>query len=308
MIVFVNPRSGAGAGLRRWQQIEPRLRERFGELRVILLDAPDAIPRALSEATRNGDHRIVAAGGDGTANALVHALLSGPPELAARCVMGALGLGSSNDFHKPFDSRSAIDGIPARLDFDHASWCDAGRIASGNGDDAAVRHFFLNASAGITADGNRRFNRPGPVLGTLKKLNTHTAISYAALTALAGYRNTPVRITVQDGHPVTLALTNIGILKSPFFSGDLHYDVARNYTNGRFAVIACERMNIPARIRLFRSLLRGTTDGLTGVRSWSTPSVTLESDVPIPIEFDGETITASSARFTVVPHALRVCP
>jgi diacylglycerol kinase (ATP) len=308
MIVFVNPRSGAGAGISRWQKIEPRMRERFGELRVILLDAPDAVSRGLEDACHTGDHRIVAAGGDGTANAVVHALLSPPSGRAAQCVLGAIGLGSSNDFHKPFNGNAAIDGIPARLDFDNATWCDAGRITFADGGSTSVRHFFLNASAGITADGNCRFNRPGPVLGALKKLNTRAAIFYAAITALAGYRNTPVSITIQDRHPVTLELTNLGILKSPFFSGDLHYDVACNYSNGRFAVIACEQMNIPARIRLFRSLLRGTTEGLTGVRSWSTPELRMESDVPIPLEFDGETITTSSVRFTAVPHALRVCP
>lgn len=308
MIVFVNPRAGTGAGLTRWQRIERRMCQRFGSLRVIVLDRPDAIARGLGDAVRSADHRIVAAGGDGTANAVVHALLSGPPALAAQCVLGAVGLGSSNDFHKPTDARNGIDGIPTRLDFDNASWCDAGLISSSDGGHATLRHFFLNASAGITADGNCRFNRPGPVLAALKRLNLDASISYAALAALTGYRNVTVRITVDDCRPVTLALTNLSILKSPFISGDLHYDVARNYTNGRFAVIACEGMNIPARIRLFRSLLRGTTDGLAGIRSWSTPSLLLESDVPIPIEFDGETITSSSARFTVVPHALRVCP
>ena len=130
----------------------------------------------------------------------------------------------------------------------------------------------------------------------------------AAITSILRYMNAPVTITVPGSRPVELALTNIGILKSPFFSGDLHYDAVQNYQNGRFTVVACERMDIPRRIQLFRSLLRGTTDGLPGVRSWSTPSVTLTSPSSLAIEFDGETVHASSAHFEVVPHALKVCP
>jgi diacylglycerol kinase family enzyme len=284
------------------------MRERFGEFHTVMLDAPHAIGRALERWMGPGDGRVVAAGGDGTANALVNALLSAPPVYTATCLLGAIGLGSSNDFHKPWNDTASMGGYPARLDFARASWCDAGRVVLGSDGEVSTRHFFLNASAGITAEGNCRFNQPGPVLGTLKRVSVPAAISYAAFTALLAYKNIPVTITMPGSDPVAMPLTNIGILKSPFFSGDLRYDIAGNYENGRFYVVACERMNIPQRIQLFRSLLRGTTDGLPGIRSWSTPEITLESASPMSIEFDGETVLTTSAHFEVVPHALRVCP
>lgn len=308
MIVFVNPRSGAGTGLMKWRRIEPAMRETFGTFQTVLLDAADAIARGLATYSGSGDPRIVAAGGDGTANAVINAILSAAPADAGTITLGAIGLGSSNDFHKPGSTAGALNGIPTRLDFARASMCDAGRIVFSSGGQTATRYFFLNASAGITAEGNRLFNTPGPVLRALKRVSVSAAISYAAIKALIAYTNAPVTITVPGSRPVDLALTNIGILKSPFFSGDLHYDAVRNYQNGRFTVVACERMDLRQRIQLFRSLLRGTTDGLPGVRSWPTPSVTLTSPSPLAIEFDGETVHASSAHFEVVPQALRVCP
>ncbi len=308
MIVFLNPRAGAGSALARWERIAPRMRERFGEITVFPLNSPDTIVAGLAEFARSDDPRIVAAGGDGTANAVIHALLSGPPDLAQRCILGALGLGSSNDFHKPFNKAGSIDGIPARLAFDRATWCDAGRATFSADGWTSVRYFFLNASIGITAEGNCRFNTPGPVLGVLKRLSTPAAISFAAITALLRYKETQVTIAVPDSHTITLPLTNLGILKSPHFSGELHYDVVRNYANGKFAIVSCERMGIGQRVQLFRALLRGTTEGLTGVRSWSTASCSITAERPVPMEFDGETVIASAAQFTVVPHALRVCP
>lgn len=308
MIVFVNPRSGSGSGLVRWRRIEHEMHKRFGEFHTVVLDSPDAIRRGLRFGRVPGDGRVVAAGGDGTANAVVQTLLSAPPSYAATYILGAIGLGSSNDFHKPWSDTPSIGGLPARLDFARATWCDAGRLVFGSDGTVSTRYFFLNASAGITAEGNCRFNQPGPVLAALKRMSVPAAIFYAAVTSLLAYRNTPVTITLPGSDPVAVPLTNIGILKSPYFSGDLHYDVARNHENGKFIVISCERMNIPERIQLFRSLLRGTTDGLPGIRSWSTPSITLESASPMAIEFDGETVFTASAHFEVVPHALRVCP
>jgi diacylglycerol kinase (ATP) len=308
MITLVNPHAGAGSGLTRWQRIEPLMRERFGDFRTVILDGPATVACALREAMRSGDTRIVAAGGDGTVNAVVHELLSGPPEYARTCELGAIGLGSSNDFHKPFTTSGTVGGLPARLDFDAAARCDAGRIILTLHGASTTRHFLLNASAGITAEGNRRFNQPGPVLGLLKKINVRSAIAYAAITALVGYKNIPVRLTIPGSGTIALALTNLGIVKTPYFSGDLHYDIAGDYTNGRFGVVACEHMNVPQRYTLFRALTRGRITHLEHVRSWSVSEAVLSAARPMLIEFDGEIALAETAHFSVVPQALKVCP
>jgi diacylglycerol kinase (ATP) len=308
MIALVNPRSAAGSGLARWNRVEPLMRERFGEVRTFLLDDRDAVAHALEAAIRSGDPRIVAAGGDGTVNAVVHGILSGPPEYTSVCVLGALGMGSSNDFHKPFEAQQLFGGLHARINFAGASSCDAGRICLTSGGRAVTRHFFLNASAGITAEGNQRFNHPGPMLDLLKRVSVRAAIAYAAITSLTGYDNIPVRLTIPQIGTISLSLTNLGIMKTPYFSGDLHYDLTKNYTNGRFGVVACEEMGIRQRLNLFRSLQHGSIAHLPGIRSWSSTEVTLSADRPIPIEFDGETVLAETAHFSVLPLALKVCP
>ena len=308
MIVLVNPRAGAGSGRSRWQAIEPLIRAEFVELKVVILDDPEMLRVAVSEAAGSDDPRIVAAGGDGTANAVVNAVLQLDPSHRYRCVLGAIGLGSSNDFHKPFVDHRTITRFPARLAFDRARTCDVGRVLySGNGE-RGERFFFLNASAGITAEGNARFNAPGPLLKMLKKTDVPAAIAYAALTSLLTYRNQLVRLTIPAHGTLAIAMTNLGILKSPHFSGELHYDADMNYENGRFVVVACSDMNIPQRYALFRALKNGSLTGLEHVHTWSTPVVDVESPSPIAIELDGEIITATQAHFEVLPHMLRVCP
>jgi len=307
MIALVNPRSGAGSGRAHWTRVEPLMRERFGDVRVHVLDGHGAVARALDVAIRSGDPRIVAAGGDGTVNAVVQEILNGPAEYRSACVLGALGMGSSNDFHKPFGTHEMFGGLHVRLNFAGASLCDAGKVRLTCDGQTATQYFLLNASAGITAEGNRRFNHPGPVLGVLKRISVRTAIAYAAITSLIGYENIPVRLTIPQNGTIGLSLTNLGIVKTPYFSGDLHYDLVKDYTNGRFGIVACGDMGIRQRFNLFRSLKHGSIAHLSGVRSWSSAEVTLSADRPIPIEFDGETVMAETAHFSVLPHALKVC-
>ncbi len=308
MIAYVNPRAGAGRGMARWSSIESRMSRTYRDLHIVMADAPDSAERAVRRAQQSPGRRIVAVGGDGTVNALVNALLNGDHNGGPPCTLGAIGTGSSNDFHKPFTAEATIGAFPARLDFDRASAYDAGRVEWTNAEVPSARYFFLNASAGITAAGNARFNVPGPLLGLLKRAHVPSAILFTALTTLLGFRNVHIRLTLGTEHLLDVPLTNLGILKSPHFSGDLRYDTAGDYENGKFVVVACTGMNTLERITLFRALRRGSLAGVQHVRRWSTSAVTLESPCPIGIEFDGETVLAQSARFTVVPHALQVCP
>jgi diacylglycerol kinase family enzyme len=308
MIILVNPRAGAVTALVRWQAVEPHIRSRFGDVRVLHTTSPGDMESAVLEASQSDDPRIVAAGGDGTANAVINAILRLDPADRDRCVMGAIGLGSSNDFHKPFIQASMIGRLPARLAFDRAEACDAGLMQYSLNGQEHERYFFLNASVGITAEGNARFNAPGALLRFLKRTHVPSAITYAALTSLVRYKNQSIRFSIRDFGTITAPITNLGILKSPYFSGALHYDTARDYTNGRFVVVACLEMNIPERFALFRALRKGSLAGAEHVRTWSTSVLDLESPSPIPIELDGEIVIARKAHFTVQPRILKVCP
>ena len=308
MIVLVNPHAGSDKARARWDALEPHFRRTFGDVPVVYTTGSEDIQQAVRAAARSEDPRIVVAGGDGTANEVVNALMHLKPALRDRCTLGAIGLGSSNDFHKPFKSAETLDGVPTRLAFQTAEPCDVGLVRYSSDTTVSRRFFFLNASAGITAEGNARFNSPGPLLKILKRTHVPLAILYAAFTSLFTYKDIPVRLNVAGAGSLFTSMTNLGILKSPYFSGDLRYDASRNYSNGRFVVVACSGMDIRHRLSLFRALKNGSLSGLQMVRSWSTPAVEIESPASFLLEMDGETVQAHWARFTVVPRILKVCP
>ena len=60
---------------------------------------------------------------------------------------GAVGLGSSNDFHKPFRPEATFGRIPVRMDAAAGRPCDVIAVAyAANGDRPALRYGLVNAT------------------------------------------------------------------------------------------------------------------------------------------------------------------
>ena len=309
MIVFVNTRACGGRAAERWLSIAPLLRRCPGTITVQMLGGGICLRTATRDALSHGEREFVAAGGDGTVNALVSSLLTcATAEEQREIAVGAIGLGSSNDFHKPFCRKSLLDGMPVKLDFDTAAYRDVGRIDFETGGETGTRYFLVNASAGVTAAANQVFNSSGRTLGLLKRNSTPAAIAYAAIRTILTYQGPEATIWSHETGPITGPLINIGFIKNPHFSGNLFYPGEAEYDNGKIDVHFCPALSKTGLLRLLRALSNGTFDSIPGTRSWSTESISLTSAVPFPVEHDGEIVTATLARFSILHRHLKVCP
>lgn len=308
MLVLLNPTAGGGRAIARWRGVTQRLNGQLGPFELCDSSLPRQVEARIASCLRVGERRFVAADGDGTVNLLITSLVDvASPLQLAQVTVGAVGLGSSNDFHKPF--RGGVSGVPCRLEFSAAAPRDLGVLLYTDADGVARRRFWLNnASVGVTADGNHRFNCPGPLLRWLKQASSGLGIAYAAVSALFAHR--PRRMTLQtdDGPTVTVSVSNLGVVKNPHFAGSLRYDSPFQPANGLFHVHLLEGQS---RVRLLSSLLgltRGRFAGRPGSRSWRARKLTLQAAEPFPIEVDGEVVLARCACFALRPAGVRVCP
>lgn len=310
MLVLLNPTAGGGRALAQWRRMAAALERRFGPLDVVGVAGPPTTRVRIAESLRQGERRFVAAGGDGTVNLLIGALASlATPDLLPQITVGALGLGSSNDFHKPFRNGAAQGGIPCRLDFSAATALDIGVLRYTDTDGVARRRYWINnASVGVTADGNCRFNTPDPVLRWLKRAATGPAIGYAALRALVAHRPRRMTLRSDEQPPLTVSVSNLGVVKNPHFAGSLRYDSPCESASGRFYVHLLEGQPLSRLVPALFDLSRGRFMGRDQSRSWRAARLAVEADEPFAIEVDGEVVLARRACFGLLAHYLRVCP
>lgn len=294
--------------MRKWARVSPILSDRGIASRVYFLNGRASTDRHLREALNSGETDFIAAGGDGTVNALLNALIgSATPAQLGRVRFGAIGLGSSNDFHKPFGTENLAEGIPCRLDLSRARPRDVGCVTCRAGSGPVTRYFLVNASIGATADANDFFNRPDGALRLLKRVHTPSAILYAALRTISSHRNLHAVIQSPEVGTIPTTISYLGVMKSPHFSGSLRFNFPARFSDGRLAVQLFPGLERVGLLRLLIRLAEGrSTDRQS--RSWSTRLLTVTADCPFAVEFDGEIVRTSEARFSILPQFLKVCP
>lgn len=306
IIVIINPACHQGEGTKRWQMIRQEVLSRLGEGVTEHVSSSDGELRDLLRRSLDtgDDHVLISAGGDGSVHHLVSLLLEEFPGHLDRIRVGAIGLGSSNDFLKPV--RTMIKGVPVRIGIDEpVVEHDVGVVTALDQDGRTVRdHFIVNASFGATAEGNWRFNHPGPLLRKLKSRSTPLAILYATLSTVLGYRNKPCRV-IYDGRPRSLNLTNLNLLKIPYVSGSLHYDQDIRPGDGSFMLNICHGMGRLEMIRALGGLGKGKFPAGPHTATYRITEMRMEAPVPMAFECDGETMLVRDVSITLSPHAIK---
>jgi lipid kinase YegS len=229
---------------------------------------------------------VIAAGGDGTLNEIVHGLMDLPE--ASRALLGIVPLGTANDFA----IGCAIPRDPAKA----LALCmkgEAVRIDVGK----ANNHWFINAAssgfgAEITATTSPELKRLfGPaaytVMGAILAINLH---HYEGKLILPGREITgsgPVAI-VGNGRQ-----TGGGIQVAPRACID----------DGLLDVLVVRQISPTALLAAARELQQLPTDG-EYISYWQTPWLEVHSEEGTPVNLDGEPLSFTTVRYEVVPKAI----
>jgi diacylglycerol kinase family enzyme len=307
-LVIVNPHAAGGQGAAQWARLAPRLQTRYPHVAVVTQDAEEAA-RAAATAAEAGVKVLVAAGGDGAVHALLNAVMD-PLTDAPRwdVAIGAVGLGSSNDFHKPFAPARRVARVPVAMDLDAARALDLGRADWLTPEGTArSAYFLLNSSLGATAKGNYRYNHPSGVLAMLKGLSPALAIQWGTLEAVAGFENVNVRLEVDDDVFEDVALGNMGVIKRVHFAGSMRYDTPVTPDDGHFDVNWCADQTRGEFVKAVLAIGEGRFLGLPKCHHMRATRVRVVPQTPTALELDGEVHAIREVSLRVVPRAIRVC-
>jgi len=231
---------------------------------------------------------LIAAGGDGTLNEVVHGLMD--LSQVARPVLGVVPLGTANDFATgcgiPLDPEKALalcmegDGVPV----------DVGK---------ANEHWFLNAAsvgfgAEVTATTPPELKRLlGPaayaVMGAILAINVHQYHGRLTLPDREITGSGPVGI-VGNGRQ-----TGGGVQVAPRARLD----------DGLLDVLIVRHIPAIALPTAARELQELSPDG-EYISYWQTPWVQVYPEEAIPVNLDGEPVRFSIVRYEAVPRAIRL--
>jgi lipid kinase YegS len=230
---------------------------------------------------------VVAAGGDGTLNEILHGLMD---LSATRPVLGIVPLGTANDFA----SGCGIPPDPAKA----LALCMKGEavpIDIGKAND----HWFINAAssgfgAEITATTSPELKRLlGPaaytLMGAILAINLH---HYQGRLILPGREITgsgPVAI-VGNGRQA-----GGGIQVAPRACID----------DGLLDVLVVRQISPTALLAAARELQQLPSDGQY-ISYWQTPWLEVHPEEAIPVNLDGEPLSFSTVRYEAVPKAIQL--
>ena len=306
MVVLVNKNSGGGTALEKWSSIYKQLGLN-GSTESFFIGVNGSTDKLILDSIKKGKTDFVIAGGDGSINYFLNRCIQLLKQDELKKIkIGAVGIGSSNDFHKPFHPNNTIGNVSYKINFKDAVMRDVGCIQYQSEGKILKKFFLINASIGITAEGNNFFNNPDFILRYLKKLNTQSAITYAIIKNIFTYKNFKVTIGGSN-ESFTANISNLGILKSPFFTGKLRYQSNPLPDNGLFDVHLYESLSKVKFLQLFYNLSKEKSDNSLKKKFWRTNRIKISSEKEFAVEFDGEVITTNCAEFSVIPELIKVC-
>jgi diacylglycerol kinase (ATP) len=289
--LIVNEHAGRGRVARQIPVIVAALRERGVDPTVLPTRGPlDAVQLA-RQAAEDGYATVVAVGGDGTINEVANGLMAGP---ANRPNLGIMPAGSGCDFARSFGLPQRFDGSLRGI-VGGTTPVDVGRIECQGPDGPIVRHFVNVAEAGMAA-------ATASLAARLPRWVGGTRYLIAFWPTLATYR--PTTITVTAGDEVHRGVAhNALIANGRYFGGGMHISPHSDPGDGRFDVQVSIGPKRQA-LTLIPRIYRGTHLPNRRIVQAGGERVTVESDVPIPVEADGEPVGSTPATFTILPGAL----
>jgi YegS/Rv2252/BmrU family lipid kinase len=251
----------------------------------------------VAQAVADGAERVVAVGGDGTLNEVANGVLALPGE---RPELAVIPFGTGMDFARSH-------GIPRKLEAaidvardGRTATIDAGRVSFKAWDGSDAEAYFANiASAGMSGAVARQANQ------TSKALGGRISFFAALVRVFARWQNTQLEVDA-GGERRSGKMTNLIVANGRYQGGGMLMAPEALPDDGLFDVLVIGDITKRDFVLNVAKIYRGTHLSHPKIELLRSASVSVDAEVPVPIELDGEQPGTTPARFEVVPAALRL--
>ena len=252
-------------------------------------DSPDEARALIEESARFGATHFAVAGGDGTVNLAVNALM--PLGLSAPPVIGVLPVGTGCDLLRTFGLPQDVEGAARHLTTNAVYDIDVGTLEGSWG----LRYFVNVAQTGVGAAAVQTAMSLGRRLGAAR-------YPLAFVARLPGFPRAKVKVITERRTIESEALAVI-LANAQFFAGGWNVAPKAMLVDGALdiQIINCRKTSAPA---LVPKVIKGTHLSDPAVRRLSAAEFSIETDPPWPVECDGDLVGNTAVKGRVIPAAI----
>ena len=254
----------------------------------MLSESPGQLAQAASE---KADSLLVVIGGDGTVNEVANGIAETDAEIAV------LPCGTGQDFGRTHGIPSKFDDAVRVALGSETRTIDLGRVELGDG----TSRFFANVgSAGMSGSVARRAN------AMTKRFGGRATFFYALTREFLAWQNTRVVVELADGSRREGPMHDVIVANGRYHGGGMQLAPEAQQDDGAFDVVTIGDVSKLDFVTTAPKLYSGRYLSHPKVELLRSPTVSIDSTEPLPLEVDGEPIGTTPARFKVVPAALRL--
>lgn len=298
--VIVNPNAGRRKGEKDWLEIAALLNDAGIEFTNIFTEHPNHAVKLARKYVESGFKKIIVAGGDGTLNEVVNGVFTQTKYPTRDIILAMIPVGTGNDwgrsFNIPTNYKMAIELIARQKILVQ----DVGKVQYISKDLPKQRHFINMAGLGFDAMVAKRTNK-------VKREGKSGPFSYliSLFSSLINYNHKKVKIKMDDAN-LNADVFTMSVAICRFNGGGMMQAPNAIPDDGLFDVTVITRLSRLLVIRSVKKLYDGSFVKMPQVKSFRSQKVEIESNPPMYLETDGESMGHTPMSFEVIPLSIQV--
>lgn len=287
VLLFYNPHSGNGMFKNNLDGIIDRFQASNFQVVPVRAAKGVAIQQALAEMDQSMYRQIVVAGGDGTINICVNAMIRNNIDLP----LAIFPTGTANDFAGYFDLPKDIESMVDVAMGDKFTYADVGKCND--------RYFINVAALGSLVDVSQKTDP------NLK--NTLGVVAYylKGASEVVKLRALPVKLTTDD-KVIEEEMYFMLVMNGMSAGGFKKMSPTSDIQDGKLNVILFRKMPIIELVPLLFGVISGNYLENKNILTFETDNLVIESEEDISTDVDGEHGEKLPLHFSVLEKKLRI--
>ena len=298
--LIVNLTAGNGTVAKRWPQVQQILRDEIFAYDFAFTERKGHAIELARGAVDAGCELIVAVGGDGTLNEVVHGLIDDGKAINPNARLGFITSGTGADFVRTLGlPREPLASARHLAQSNRSRAIDIGEITYRADGKQACRYFANVVGMGFD----------GEVIERTEHGGKHAGGTIPYLTALATtifrYQNKDVTLQIDD-RTMQGRMNSVIACNGQYFGGGMRVGPHATFDDGKLDIIVLGDFGALEVLANTPKIYNGTHLSHPKVSEYRGTTIQVESRQRMLIEADGELIGEGPATFRVIPAAIQL--